>query len=224
MSSYETKPFMRCHQLTEHQSLTRAKAFYDDISKRRTIRDFSFEPVSRQVIEHCLMAAGSAPSGANHQPWHFVVIENPEIKREIRLAAEAEERAFYAEKAPHEWLEALAPLGTDDQKPFLEIAPYLIAIFGQKRGGPKEGDDRKNYYVTESVGIATGILLTALHQAGLVTLTHTPSPMTFLNEICQRPDSEKPFLLLVVGHPAQDAVIPIAALNKKPLSAISTWL
>ena len=171
-----------------------------------------------------LLTAGSAPSGANHQPWFFSVIESASARGRIRAAAEAEEREFYATKAPQEWLEALAPLGTDPDKGFLETAPVLIAIFGQKRGGPNPGDDRKNYYVPESVGIATGLLIAALHSAGLATLTHTPAPMTFLADICGRPASEKPFLLLVAGHPAEDATVPTAALVKKPLDAIAAWI
>ena len=164
------------------------------------------------------------PSGANHQPWFFSVIDSPEARARIRAAAESEEQEFYASKAPQEWLDALAPLGTDPDKGFLEVAPVLIAIFGQKRGGPKPGDDRKNYYVTESVGIATGLLIAALHEAGLATLTHTPAPMSFLAEICGRPAGDKPFLLLVAGHPAADATVPVAALDKKPLDAIAAWI
>lgn len=210
--------------LTPEQALARARDFQALMARRRTVRDFSDRPVPRDVIEACLLAAGSAPSGANHQPWFFAVVESPEIKRQIREAAEAEERAFYAEKAPQEWLEALAPLGTDPDKGFLEVAPYLIAIFAQKRGGPRPGDDKKNYYVAESVGLATGLLIAAIHNAGLVSLTHTPAPMTFLNSLCGRPASEKPFLLLVVGYPAEGATVPVAALDKKPLEAISSWL
>jgi nitroreductase len=201
-----------------------ARTFYQAMTTRRTIRDFSDEPVPRDVIETCVMVAGSAPSGANHQPWHFAVIEDPAVKREIRVAAEAEERAFYTEKAPQEWLDALAPLGTDDQKPFLETAPYLIAIFAQKRGGPNIGDDKKNYYISESVGIACGFLIAALHNCGLATLTHTPSPMNFLNRICDRPANEKPYLLLVVGHAATGATVPQAALRKKSADEIISWL
>jgi nitroreductase len=180
--------------------------------------------VDRRIVDAALLTAGSAPSGANHQPWFFTVIESAQARRQIREAAEAEEREFYATKAPQEWLDALAPLGTDPDKAFIEIAPVLIAVFGQRRGGPRPGDDRKNYYVPESVGIATGFLIAALHQAGLATLTHTPAPMSFLNEICGRPDTEKPFLLLVAGHPAEGATVPIAALDKKPLDAIAAWI
>lgn len=200
----------------------RVNALYSDLLRRRTIRDFSPEPVPRAIIETCIKAAGTAPSGANHQPWHFAAISDPDIKRQIRLAAEEEERNFYAEKASDEWLEALKPLGTDDEKPFLEIAPWLIAVFAQRRGGVNAGDDHKNYYVTESVGLATGMLITALHSAGLGTLTHTPAPMGFLTEICRRPKTEKPFVLMVVGYPAKNAQVPKHALIKKSLEDIST--
>ncbi len=203
--------------------LIRAQAALDVLSTRRTIRDFSDRPVPRSIIEACIAAAGTAPSGANHQPWHFVAISNPDMKRKIRIAAEAEEEAFYSGKASQEWLDALAPLGTDTQKPFLETAPWLIAVFAQKRGGERVGQDKKNYYVTESVGIATGMLITALHSTGLGTLTHTPAPMNFLRDICGRPKSEKPFVLLVTGYPGKDAVVPKHALIKKSLADISTF-
>ena len=204
--------------------IERARAFRERITRRRTVREFDARPVPRAVVEDALTAAGSAPSGANHQPWFFVVIESEPARRRIREAAEAEEREFYATKAPQEWLDALAPLGTDPDKGFLEIAPVLIAVFAQKRGGPRPGDAKKNYYVAESVGIATGLLIAALHEAGLATLTHTPAPMSFLSTICGRPADEKPFLLLVAGHPAADATVPIAALDKKPLDAIAAWI
>ena len=200
----------------------RAAAFYADVQRRRTVRHFSERTVPRGVIENCLRAAGTAPNGANLQPWHFVVVNNPAIKHEIRTAAEAEEREFYAGRAPQAWLDALAPLGTDASKPFLETAPSLIAIFAQSYGLLPDGRKVKNYYVTESVGIATGILITALHHAGLVSLTHTPSPMGFLNKILQRPDNERPFLLLVVGYPANDARVP--NIGKKTLDEISTFI
>lgn len=210
--------------LSEPERLARVETFRDRMASRRTVRDYSDRPVDRRIVETALLTAGGAPSGANHQPWFFVVIESAEARRRIREAAEAEEREFYATKAPQEWLDALAPLGTDPDKRFLEFAPVLIAVFGQRRGGPRPGDDKKNYYVPESVGIATGFLIAALHQAGLATLTHTPAPMSFLNEICGRPDTEKPFLLLVAGHPAEGATVPIAALDKKPLDAIAAWI
>ena len=199
----------------------RATAFRERVARRRTVRDYSDRPVPREVIEECIRAAGTAPSGANHQPWHFVAVSDPEVKARIRVAAEKEERAFYRGGAPQEWLEALAALGTDEHKPFLETAPYLIAIFAERYMVRPDGGRVKNYYVQESVGIATGILLTALHHAGLATLTHTPSPMNFLNEILGRPSNERPFLLLVTGYPAEDARVP--AIAKKPLDAIATF-
>ncbi|NVD38144.1 nitroreductase family protein [Ensifer sp. HO-A22] len=224
MRTHETLPYDQWIERSPEEMAERAEQFYEDVNRRRTTRYFSERPVPRGVIETCLLAAGTAPSGANHQPWHFAVIESAEIKAKVREAAEEEERVFYQQKAPQEWLDALAPLGTDEEKPFLETAPYLITIFSQKRGGPNPGDMKKNYYINESVGIATGILITALHHAGLATLTHTPAPMNFLNDICGRPDSEKPFLILVVGYPAPDATVPVAGKVKKPLDQISTWL
>lgn len=200
----------------------RAADIRDELRRRRSVRVFSDRGVSRQVIEDCVLAAGSAPSGANQQPWRFVVVGDPAIKREIRLAAEAEEREFYSSRAPQEWLNALAPIGTDAQKPFLEIAPYLIAIFAETYGVSEHGEKVKHYYVTESVGIATGMLITALHHAGLATLTHTPSPMGFLNTILQRPENERPFLLLVVGYPAQGATVP--DITKKSLDEIAVFI
>jgi nitroreductase len=199
----------------------RAAEFYCEVNRRRTVRYFDDRPVPRRVIEQCLLAAGTAPSGANMQPWHFVVVGHPALKHQIRLAAEAEEREFYAERAPREWLDALAPLGTDEHKPFLEIAPCLIAIFVQRYGLLPDGRQVKHYYAVESVGIATGLLITALHHAGLATLTHTPSPMGFLNELLGRPSNERPFLLLVVGYPAADAVVP--DIGRKSLEEIATF-
>jgi nitroreductase len=187
---------------------------------RRTVRAFSAEPVSLDVVQTCLRAAGTAPSGANRQPWHFAVVSNPELKRRIRQGAEQEEQEFYSSRAPQDWLDALAPLGTDAEKPFLETAPFLIVIFGQKFFPDDAGKKQKNYYVTESVSIATGLLIAALHTAGLATLTHTPSPMKFLNSILDRPLAEKPLMILVVGHPAPDARVPY--INRKPLDAISS--
>jgi nitroreductase len=215
-------PFTFFAEYSAAEMRERAAAFREQMLQRRTVRSFSDQPVAREVIEDCLLVAGSAPSGANLQPWHFAVVSDAEIKRQIRLGAEKEEHEFYNRRASQEWLDALAPLGTDEHKPFLETAPYLIAIFAQSYGLLPDGRKVKNYYVTESVGIATGMLITALHNAGLVCLTHTPSPMGFLNEILQRPSHEKPFLLLVVGHPATDAVIP--DIGKKPLSEIATFL
>lgn len=200
----------------------RAASFYEDVKRRRTVRDFSDRPVPREVIEYCLRAAGTAPNGANLQPWHFVAVSDPAIKRKIREAAEEEERAFYSGKAPQEWLDALAPLGTDEHKPFLETAPWLIVIFGESYGELPDGRKVKHYYTQESVGIATGILITAVHHAGLVSLTHTPSPMGFLNEILGRPARERAFLILVVGYPAEGATVP--DISKKPLDAIATFI
>jgi len=202
--------------------IARARTFGETMRRRRTVREFSDKPVPREVLEHALLAAGTAPSGANHQPWHFAVIQSPAIKRRIREAAEAEEKEFYERRAPREWLEALAPLGTDPQKPFLEAAPALIAIFGQKQSVLADGSRLKNYYVPESVNIATGFLIAALHHAGLATLTHTPSPMRFLNEICGRATDEKPYILLVVGYP--DANCKVPNIRKKSLSEIASFL
>jgi iodotyrosine deiodinase len=206
----------------EVEMQARAEEFYEELSRRKTIREFSTEPVAISVIEQCLLAAGTAPSGANHQPWHFAVVSNPALKKKIREEAEIEEREFYERRAPQEWKDALAPLGTDSSKPFLEDAPYLIAIFGQKSTLLDDGSAVKNYYVPESVSIATGFLIAALHHAGLATLTHTPSPMGFLNELLQRPDNEKPYILLVVGHPADHCLVP--NIRKKPLSDIASFL
>lgn len=206
----------------EDEMLRRAEAFRADMTRRRTVRQFSDRPVPRTVLEACLRAAGTAPSGANLQPWHFVVVTDAEIKRRIRERAEVEERKFYRHRASKEWLEALAPLGTDEQKPFLETAPVLIAVFAERYGLRPDGSRFSTYYATESVGLATGLLIAAVHQAGLVSLTHTPSPMGFLNEILGRPANEKPFLLLVVGYPAADAVVP--DIGRKPLDKIATFL
>ena len=224
MRDHPCVPLTGLPDLDDGERIRRAAEFRDLMARRRTVREFAPDPVPRAVVEQALLAAGSAPSGANHQPWFFAVIEGAEPRRRIRQAAEAEERAFYAEKAPQEWLDALAPLGTDPDKAFLETAPVVIAVFAQKRGGPAPGDLKKNYYVSESVGIATGFLIAALHAAGLATLTHTPAPMTFLNEICGRPAEEKPFLLLVAGKPAPGATVPLAALEKKPLDRIADWI
>lgn len=214
-------PLTSWREIPEPEMIARAKAFREELSRRRTVRMFSERPVPRAVIEECLRAAGTAPSGANLQPWHFVVVSDPEVKRRIREAAEVEEREFYAHRAPADWLAALAPLGTDEHKPYLETAPYLIAIFGQRHGVHPDGSRATHYYVTESVGIATGFLIAALHHAGLCTLTHTPSPMGFLNEVLDRPASERPFLLLVAGYPAEDAVVP--EISKKGLGEIVTF-
>jgi iodotyrosine deiodinase len=213
---------LRFQRLSAEEQSARAAAFHEAIRTRRTVRDFSPEPVPFALIETAIRTAATAPSGANRQPWHFVVVSNPEIKRRIRQAAEEEERAFYDHRAPDEWLEALVPLGTDWHKPFLEIAPYLIVVFREDYGLSKdeEGKERKekNYYVMESVGIACGFLLAALHLAGLATLTHTPSPMGFLSEILKRPKNEKPYLLIPVGYPAEGARVP--NIEKKELQEV----
>jgi iodotyrosine deiodinase len=204
--------------------LARARTFRENMARRRSVRDFAPTPVAREVIEQCLLAAGAAPSGANHQPWFFACIGSAEKKREIRAAAEAEEREFYAGRAGEDWLDALAPIGTDWQKPYLETAPWLIVIFAQRRGGVRSGEAKKNYYIHESVGIATGLLISACHTAGLATLVHTPNPMGFLNGICGRPKTEKPYLILIAGHPAEGATVPKHALIKKPLDEIASFL
>jgi len=215
-------PLPRRVSLSDEELRRNALSFNERMQQRRTVRDFSDRPVARLVIESCLRAAGSAPNGANLQPWHFVAIADPSVKREIRVAAEEEEREFYEHRAPKEWLEALAPLGTDSRKPFLEIAPWLIAVFSQPYGLLPDGTRMKHYYATESVGIATGFLVAAIHHAGLVSLTHTPSPMAFLNRILKRPAHEKPFLLLVVGHPAENACVP--DIHRKRLEEISSFI
>lgn len=202
----------------------RARAFHEDMALRRSVRHFSDRPVDRAVIEHCVATAGTAPSGANHQPWFFSCIGSTEKKRAIREAAETEERAFYGERGSQEWLDALAPIGTDADKPYMEIAPWLICIFAQRRGGVNVGDDNKNYYIHESVGIATGLLIAACQRAGLATLVHTPNPMSFLNEFCDRPKTEKPYLILVAGYPGDGAQVPKHALKKKTLSEIAAFL
>lgn len=224
MKPHDTLPYSQLPAYSDAERIARAHAFYDAIKTRRSCRYFAPDPVPREVIEQALLAAGTAPNGANHQPWHFAVIESADKKAALRAAAEEEERAFYDGKASDEWLDALGPLGTDADKPFLEIAPYLIVIFAQRKGGINPGEERQNYYVNESVGIATGMLITALHDAGLATLTHTPNPMKFLNQLCNRPMSEKPMMVLVVGKPAPDATIPVHATLKKPLDQISSWL
>lgn len=209
--------------LTDDERVARALAFDAELQQRRTVREFDARPVPREVIEACLRAAGSAPSGAHQQPWHFVAVADPAVKRRIREAAEAEEREFYAHRAPPDWLAALQPLGTDEHKPFLETAPWLIAIFLQRFGRRDDGTKVKHYYTDESVGIATGFLIAALHRCGLATLTHTPSPMGFLNEILGRPkDTERPFLVLVTGHPAPGVQVP--NIVRKPLDRFTTFL
>jgi nitroreductase len=222
VSEHPTIPLQRYREYPVEEMRARLQEFYDDIARRRTVREFSDRPVPRDIIETALQAAGTAPSGANLQPWHFAVVSGPATKRKIREAAETEEREFYEHRASEEWLAALAPLGTDADKPFLETAPYLIAVFLQKYGELADGRKVKHYYPTESTGLATGILITALHRAGLATLTHTPSPMKFLNEILGRPKSERPFLLLVAGYPADDARVP--DIQRKELDEFTSWV
>jgi iodotyrosine deiodinase len=223
MKPHASVPLPDWRELPHHVMIANAQAFYDTMKRRHTVRAFSDRPVPRDVIEAAVRTAGLAPSGANHQPWFFSIIGSPEVKKTLRERAEAEERAFYGGKAGEEWLSALDPLGTDAEKPFLETAPWIIAIFGQRRGGVRAGMDLQNYYVAESVGIAMGFLIAALHQAGVATLTHTPKPMTFLNELCGRPASEKPYLLLVCGYPAEGADVPAHALIKKPFEEIADF-
>jgi nitroreductase len=228
MPDHDTLPYA-LQRLSDEVAIARARSLAERLGQRRTCRWFSDEPVPREVIEAAIAAAGSAPSGANHQPWHFAVVASPERKRAIRAAAEEEERRFYGAdgddpKASAEWLEALRELGTDADKPFLETAPWLIVVFAQRKGGIAEDGETQNYYVNESVGIACGMLLATLHEAGVATLTHTPSPMGFLRTICGRPEWEKPVMIVVAGHPAADATVPAHALVKKPLSTIASWL
>ncbi len=221
MSKYNFIPLNDIKEYSPEEMIKRSESFYKQIKQRRTVRDFSDNPVSKEVIENCIRAAGTAPSGANLQPWQFVVVSDPKIKKQIRIAAEKEEKEFYTNRAPKEWLDALAPLGTDEQKLFLEKAPNLIAIFSKSYDLLPGGRKVKQYYSQESTGIACGILITAIHNAGLVSLTHTPSPMNFLNEILGRPNNERPFLLLVVGYPAMGAKVP--DIKKKQLSEIITF-
>jgi nitroreductase len=204
--------------------LSRSEAFYQDIKRRHTIRNFSKRPVPKEIIENCIKAAATAPSGANHQPWHFVAINSADIKKQIRQQAEIHEQNFYQGRAGEEWLNALKPLGTDANKAYLEHAPWLIAIFSQKKGGITLEEKNTNYYVHESVGIATGFLINALHSSGLVTLTHTPKPMSFLSKICGRDDNDRAYMLLIAGYPSTDATVPHHAQVKKPLAEIATFL
>jgi iodotyrosine deiodinase len=218
LSSFE--PLSSYREYSPEEMVARSKSFFEDMARRRTTRHFSDRPVPREVIEECLRTAGTAPSGAHQQPWHFVVVGDPDMKRQIREAAEEAEQEFYA-SAPKDWLEALAPLGTDASKPYLESAPYLIAVFAARHGLAADGSLRKHYYVNESVGIATGFLIAALHNAGLATLTHTPSPMGFLSALLRRPQNERPVMLIVTGYPAADARVP--RLSRKGLHEIATF-
>jgi iodotyrosine deiodinase len=222
VAEYPTKPLDQYREYPVEEMRARLEEFYADLDRRRTVREFSDRPVPGDIIETALRAASTAPSGANLQPWHFVVISGPDTKRRIREAAESEEREFYEHRASEEWLAALEPLGTDEHKPFLETAPYLIAVFLQKYGQLPDGRKVKHYYPTESTGLATGLLIAALHRAGLATLTHTPSPMKFLNEILGRPKSERPFLLLVVGYPGEGVRVP--DISRKALEEFASWV
>jgi nitroreductase len=224
MNAHEHAPLSDFIKYPPNEMLTRSQTFYADVKRRHSVRQFSAQEVPRELIETCIQSAATAPSGANHQPWHFVAISSPDVKKQVREQAESHEQRFYQGSAGEQWLEALKPLGTDAQKPYLETAPWLIAIFSQKKGGVEAGQKQQNYYIHESVGIATGILITALHHAGLATLTHTPKPMSFLSKICQRPDDERPYMLLVTGFPADDATVPAHALKKKALNEITSFL
>lgn len=219
---YRAVPLTDHVEMTDAQIMAEAAAFLEAMKSRHTVRDFKAREVPQSVIEDCVAAAGRSPSGANHQPWHFVAVRSAEVKARIREAAEQEEEAFYAGGGGDEWIRALEPLGTGVSKPHLEIAPWLVVIFAQRYGEFDDGTRYKNYYVPESVGIATGFLLVALHRAGLVTLTHTPNPMRFLNELLGRPGSEKPVMIIATGHPADDATYPEVSAIKKPLDEILT--
>lgn len=222
MSNASFQPLSSYIEYPVEDMKKRATEFRQHMQRRRTVRQFSDRPVPPEIIEECLLTAGTSPSGANLQPWHFVVVTDPQIKHEIRVAAEQEEDEFYNRRAPQEWLDALAVIGTDEHKPFLETAPYLIVVFGKNHSHLPDGRRVKNYYVNESVGIATGFLIAAIHTAGLVSLTHTPSPMGFLNSILHIPPDEKPFLILVVGYPSEDAQVP--TIEKKSLEEIATFI
>lgn len=222
MAKHPSIPLSQYREYPVEEMRQRLNNFYKNLDRRRTVREFSDRPVPRDLIEIALKAANTAPSGANLQPWHFVVVSGPETKKKIREAAEVEEREFYEHRASEEWLDALEPLGTDEHKPFLETAPYLIAVFLQKYGELPDGRKVKHYYPSESTGLATGMLITALHEAGLATLTHTPSPMKFLNEILERPKSERPFLLLVVGYPDENARVP--DIGRKDLQSFASFI
>lgn len=224
MQEHKSAPLDDYIEYSPAEMLDRSSAFLQDIKRRHSVRKFSDRGVSEEVIKNCIQAAGTAPSGANHQPWHFVAIHSAEVKRQVREQAELHEQGFYSGRGGEEWLNALKPLGTDAQKPYLENAPWLIAIFSQKKGGVSADDKNTNYYVHESVGIATGFLINALHNAGLVTLTHTPKPMSFLSKICGRPDNERPYMLLIAGYPDEGATVPEHARIKKSLQQISTFL
>lgn len=224
MQQHNSTPLTDYIEYPESEMLARSRHFYQEIKRRHSIRSFSDRPVAKEIIENCIKAAGTAPSGANHQPWHFVAINSADMKKQIRTQAEEHEQNFYAGRAGDEWLDALKPLGTDANKPYLEHAPWLIAIFSQKKGGIHAEDKNTNYYVHESVGIATGFLINALHSSGLVTLTHTPKPMSFLSKVCNRPENDRAYMLLVAGYPAENATVPHHAGVKKSLNEIATFL
>ena len=221
-SQLPQRPYAEFVQYDVDQMLARSRANFIELNRRRSVRKFSDRPVDRQVIQWCVQAAGTAPSGANRQPWHFVVVQDPDVKQRIRHLAEAEEYAFYHGAAPDAWVDAVRPLGTNEHKPFLSSAPYLIVVFAERYQTDMSDGQQKNYYVNESVGIATGLLIQSLHHAGLATLTHTPSPMKFLNEVLQRPASERPYLILVTGYPAADATVP--ELSRKTLAELATFV
>lgn len=223
MNAAKFVPLEGFQHRTEDEMVERSQEFFDLMKARRTVRDFSDKPVPREVIENAILTAGRAPSGANKQPWHFAVISSADIKAKLREAAEAEEREFYGGRASETWLKDLEPFGTDDQKPFLETAPWLIAVFRESYGLDEDtGEKTQNYYVHESAGLAAGFLIASLHNAGLATLTHTPSPMGFLNKICKRPKNERPIMLVVAGYPADDVQVP--DIDKKPLDKIASWI
>lgn len=223
MQKHVAQPLKDFVTYPSDQMLSRSNDFLALMQTRHSIRNFSDKPVPQAIIENCIKAAGTAPSGANHQPWHFVAIQASDLKHQIRQAVEANEQGFYSGKAGEEWLDALKPLGTDAQKAYLDKAAWLIAVFSQKTGGIQEDAKTANYYVHESVGIATGMLITALHNAGLATLTHTPKPMQFLSELCDRPDNERAYMLIVTGYPSSNATVPEHALQKKSLEQIATF-
>lgn len=222
--SYQPEPLPERSTYSDAEMVARSAEFLDLVRGRRTCRYFADTPVPREVIENAILAAGTAPSGANHQPWHFAVIAKGPVRTELRKQAEQEEKDFYAGRGSDEWLKALEPLGTEWEKPFLEVAPWLIVVFAERYGVDAEGNRYNNYYVPESVGMAAGLLVTSLHNAGLATLTHTPSPMGFLREICGRPDSERPIMIVVAGHPAPDATVPKKAGEKKTLDQIASFI
>lgn len=225
MQKHQSQPLNDFIEYPHDEMLKRANEFLQTSQRRHSIRSFSERPVPKNIIEACIKAAGTAPSGANHQPWHFVAINSSDVKKQIREAAEKLERSFYEGRAGEEWLNALKPLGTDANKPYLEHAPWLIAVFSQKKGGVNTDDKNTNYYVHESVGLATGFLIQALHRCGLATLTHTPKPMSFLTDICKRDkDNERPYMLLIAGYPSDDATVPAHALDKKSLDEIATFI